>query len=102
MRVTPEEKAAIADSAKSLGLSVSEFLLLCSSQHPEKLDDIVRKARPVERADPALVMALARANILLSELRDELAKPSLEEPISQSAILTTLLSIHRLIAQFEP
>ena len=102
MRVTPGEKAAIAASAKSLGLSISEFLLLSSSQHPENLDDILRKARPMDRADPTLVLALARANILLSELRDDIAKSNLERSVSQTAILTTLLSIHRMLEKLGP
>jgi len=102
VRVTPEEKAAISESARSLGLSVSEFLLLSSSHQPENLDDILRKARPVDRADPTLVMALARTNILLSELRNDLADSSPEKSVSQTAILTTLLSIHRMLVRLEP
>ena len=102
VRVTTAEKAAISESAETLGLSVSEFLLLSSSQQPENLEDILRKARPVDRADPMLVMALARANILLCELRDDLAKSSTEKSISHAAILTTLLAVHRMLAQLEP
>lgn len=98
IRITPSEKDALTQAAGKLGLSLSEYMLLSSSPNPETLQNILRKARPVDRADPQLVTALARANLLLAELRDQLNEGD-TEGLTQHAILTTLLAIHRQLNQ---
>lgn len=95
IRVTPEEKEDLSQSARKLGLSLSEYVLLTCSSDPEQLQNILRKARPVERADPQLITVLARANLLLGELRDLLKDRNADTPITYSAVLSTLLTVHR-------
>lgn len=101
IRVTPTEKDTLAQAAGKLGLSLSEYVLLSCSPDPESIQNILRKARPVDRADPQLVTALARSNLLLSELRDQLKDNGAKAPITQQAILTTLLAIHRQLNEVQ-
>jgi len=101
IRVTQPEKDALAQAAAKLGLSLSEYMLLSCSSDPENLHDILRKARPVDRADPNLITALTRANLLLADLRDQLIEKGGATPITQQAILTTLLVIHRQLDEIQ-
>ena len=96
IRLTPAQKDSLAQAASRLGLSLSEeYVLLSCSPDPETLDNILRKARPVDRADPQLITALTRGNLLLAELRDLMRNTDADAPVTHKAILATLLSLHR-------
>lgn len=99
IRVTQAEKQQIAEQAQQLGLSTSEFILLSCTDAPERLTDVLRKARPIERVDPRLVTGLARIRLQLSQMTERLGREDVPAPATYRAVLTTLLHLQKQLKE---